>query len=131
VDNAPVFKTWKFTAFITSKETIEKRINKLDQPFIVQDINLKEDKLKSIPITLKKYVKKQTIHIHLKNHTICCSTKTLHQSIFFILEKLPRNTILFENIYLVQLPQRPGEQKVLIRLFELQEYLNSFNLKQK
>jgi ribosome-associated translation inhibitor RaiA len=131
VDNAPVIKTWKFTAFITSKETIEKRINKLDQPFIVQDINLKEDKLKSIPITLKKYGKKQTIHIHLKNHTIRCSNKILYQAILTIVEKISRNTILFENIYLVQLPQRPGEQKVLIRLFELQEYVNSFNLKQK
>jgi hypothetical protein len=131
VDNAPFLKTWKFTAFIDSKETIEKRMNKLDTPFIIQDINLKEDQVKFIIINLEKYGKKQTIHIHLKYHTIHCSNKTLDQSIFIILEKKLRNTILFENIYLVQLPQRPGEQKALISLFELQEYVNSLNLIQK
>ena len=131
VDNAPVIKTWKFTAFINSKETIEKRINKLDHPFIIHDINLKEDQLKFIPINLEQYDRKRTIHIHLKYHTIHCSNKTLYQAIYFIVEKISRNTILFENIYLVQLPQRLGEQKVLIRLFELQKYLNSFNLNQK
>lgn len=87
VDNAPILKTWKFTAFITSKETIEKRMNKLDTPFIIQDINLKEDQVKLIPINLENYSKKQTIHIHLKNHTIRCSNKTLDQAIYFILEK--------------------------------------------
>jgi hypothetical protein len=58
VDNAPVLKTRKFTAFIDSKETIEKRINKLENPFIIQDINLKEEKLKFIPISLEEYGKK-------------------------------------------------------------------------
>lgn len=129
VDNAPLLKTWKFTAFIDSKETIEKRIKKLDTPFIIQDINLKEDQVKFITINLENYGKKQTIYIHLKNHTIHCSNKTLDQAIYFIVEKKLRNTILPENIHLVQLPQRPGKQKVLIRLFELQEYVNSFNLK--
>ncbi|EIA08713.1 hypothetical protein [Flavobacterium frigoris] len=43
MDNAPVLKTWKFTASIDSKETIEKRINKLEHPLIIQDINLKQD----------------------------------------------------------------------------------------
>jgi hypothetical protein len=88
VDNAPVLKTWKFTAFIDSKETIEKRINKLDHPFIIQEINLKHDQVKFIPITLEKYGKKQTIHIHLKDYAIRCSNRTLHQAIFIILEKL-------------------------------------------
>jgi hypothetical protein len=131
VDNAPVLKTWKFTAFIDSKETIEKRINKLDSPFIIQDINFKEDQVQFIPIKLEKYSEKQTIHIHLKNHTIRCSNKTLDQAIYFVLEKLSVNPILFKDIHLLQLPQRLGKQKVLIRLFELQEYVNSFNLKQK
>jgi hypothetical protein len=85
VDNAPVLKTWKFTAFIDSKETIEKRIYKLDSPFVIKDINLKEDQATFIPITLEQYGKKQTVYIHLKNHTIRCSNKTLKQSLFFIL----------------------------------------------
>jgi hypothetical protein len=43
---------------IDSKETTEKRINKLENPFIIQDINLKEEKLKFIPISLEEYGKK-------------------------------------------------------------------------
>jgi hypothetical protein len=50
VDNAPILKTWKFTALIDSKETIEKKINKLDHHFIIKDLNLKEDQVKLIPI---------------------------------------------------------------------------------
>jgi hypothetical protein len=130
MDNAPVLKTWKFTAYITSKETIKKRINKLDQPFIMQDINLKEDPVKFIPINIGQYGKKQTIQIHLKNHTIRCSNKTLDQAIYFILEKLSVNPILFEPIHLLQLPQCHGQQTVLIHLYEIQAYLDNFNLQQ-
>jgi hypothetical protein len=119
VDNAPVLKTWKLTAFIDSNETIEKRISKLNQPFIIQDINLKEDQVKFIPINLEKYGKKQTIHIHLKNYTIRCSNKSLYRAIFIILEKLSGNTILFETIHLLQLPQSPRQETVLIHLYEL------------
>jgi hypothetical protein len=107
VDNAPVLKTWKFTAFTDSTETIKKRINKLDHYFIIQDINLKEDQVQFIPINLEEYGEKQTIHIHLKNHAILCNNKTLHQAIFVILEKLSLSPILFETIDLLQLPQRP------------------------
>ncbi|WP_369765323.1 hypothetical protein [Flavobacterium sp. WC2429] len=130
IDNAPVLKTWKFTAFIDSKETIEKRINKLDTPFIIQDINLKQDQVKFIPITLEEYGEKQTIHIHLKNHTIHCSNKTLHQAIFIILEKIPVSPILFETFHLLQLPQSTRQQTVLIHLYEIQAYLDNFNLQQ-
>jgi hypothetical protein len=131
VDNAPVMKTWKFTALVDSKETIEKRINKLDQQFIIQDINLKEDKVQFISINLRQYGKKQTIQIHLKSHTIRCTNKTLHQAIFIILEKISRNNILFENIHLVQLPQSSGQEIVLIHLNEFQLHLDDFNLQQK
>jgi hypothetical protein len=127
VDNAPVLKTWKFTAFIDSKETIEKRINKLDSPFIIKDINLKENQVQFIPINLERDSKKQTIQIHLKNHNICCSNKTLIQAIFFILEKLSVSPLLFETILLLQLPQSTGQKTDLIHLHEFQVYLDNFN----
>ncbi|WP_367769083.1 hypothetical protein AB3G33_10495 [Flavobacterium sp. WC2421] len=129
-DNAPVLKTWRFTAFIDSKETIEKRINKLDTPFIIQDINLKEYQVKFIPINLEEHGKKQTIHIHLKNNTILCSNKTLDQAIFFILEKFSLSPILFDPLHLLQLSQSFEQEMVLIHLHEMQEVLDSFNLKQ-
>jgi hypothetical protein len=129
VDNAPVLKTWKFTAFIDSKETIEKRINKLDSPFIIKDINLKENQVQFIPINLERDSKKQTIQIHLKNYTIYCSNKTLIQAIFFILEKLSVNTVLYGPIHLVQLSQCHEQEVVLIHLQDLQEYPGRYNLK--
>ncbi|MEZ7506054.1 hypothetical protein [Flavobacterium sp. Arc2] len=127
VDNAPVVKTWKFTAFIDSKETIEKSINKLDSPFIIKDINLKENQAKFITINLKNYGEKQTIHIHLKNHTIHCSNKTIYHALLIVLEKISVNTILFETIHLVQLPQSTGQKTDLIHLHEFQVYLDNFN----
>jgi hypothetical protein len=129
VDNAPVLKTWKFTAFIDSKEKIEKRINKLDHHFIIQDINLKRNQVQFIPINLEQDSKKQTIQIHLKNYTIYCSNKTLDQAIYFIVEKILRNTILFENIHLVQLSQCQEQEVELIHLQDLREYLGRVNLK--
>ncbi|MBP2281711.1 hypothetical protein H4V97_000029 [Flavobacterium sp. CG_23.5] len=130
VDNAPVLKTWKFTAFIDSKETIEKRINKLDHPFIIQEINLKEDQVKFITINVENYGKKQTIHIHLKNHIIRCSNKTLQQAIFISLEKFSGNTIFFKNIHLVQLAQSNCKKNEIVHFHEFQEYLNYFNYNQ-
>ena len=58
IDNAPVLKDWKFTTLLKSNETIEKRLNKLDQPYVIQDINLKIDKVQHIPINLASYSKK-------------------------------------------------------------------------
>jgi hypothetical protein len=46
VDNACI-KTWKFTAFIDSKETLKKD-KQTDHHFIIHDINLKEDQVKFI-----------------------------------------------------------------------------------
>jgi hypothetical protein len=129
VDNAPISKTWKFTALIDSKETIEKRINKLDHHFIIKDIILKEDQVKFIPITLEQYSKKQTIHIHLKNHTIRCSNKNLKQSIFIILNLFSANIFPNETIHLIQLSECHEQGIVLIHLHKSQEYLDKFNLK--
>jgi hypothetical protein len=129
VDNAPVLKTWKFTAFIDSKESIERRINKLDSPFIIKDINLKENQVQFIPINLEQDSKKQTIQIHLKNYTIYCSNKTMDKAIFHLLEKMSVNTVLGAKLHLLQLPQRPRQEVVLIHLQDLQEYLGKYNLK--
>jgi hypothetical protein len=129
VDNAPVVKTWKFTAFIDSKAIIEKRINKLDSPFIIKDINLKENQVQFIPITLEENGEKQTIHIHLKNHTIRCSNKNLKQSIFIILNLFSAYIFPNETIHLIQLSECHEQGIVLIHLHKSQEYLDKFNLK--
>jgi hypothetical protein len=129
VDNAPVLKTWKFTAFIDSKETIEKRINKLDHHFIIQDINLKENQVNFIPINLEQDSKKQTIQIHLKNYTIYCSNKTMDEAVFHLLEKLSVNLILFKEIQLLHIAQSNSHKTEIVHLHEFQEYFNYQQIK--
>lgn len=131
VDNAPILKTWKFTAFITTNETIEKRLNRLDQHYIIHDIKMKEDLSEYIPINLESFSIKQTIHIHLKNYTIRCNNNTIRQSIYYILEEILVNTILYENISFVQLAQTDEQEILIIHLYELQRYLDNYNFKQK
>ena len=128
VDSAPILKTWKFTAFITTNETIEKRLNRLDQHYIIHDIKLKEDLSEYIPINLENHFKKQTIHIHLKNYTIHCSNKTLPQTIYFILEETFGGIFLYETINFVQLAQSAEQEILIIHLYELQVYLHRYNL---
>ncbi|CAM4042224.1 hypothetical protein FLSI110296_10615 [Flavobacterium sinopsychrotolerans] len=130
VDSAPILKTWKFTAFITTNETIEKRLNILDQHYIIHDIKMKDDLSKHIPINPESYAIKQTIHIHLKNYTIHCSNKTLQQTIFFILEEILGGIFLYETIHFVQLTESIEQEILIIHLYELQVYLHGYSLKQ-
>ena len=42
VDNAPVLKSWKFTAFIQPTTEIDKIIEGLDEPYIFQEVVLNQ-----------------------------------------------------------------------------------------
>ncbi|RKS14305.1 hypothetical protein [Flavobacterium sp. 120] len=130
VDSAPILKGWKFTAFITTDETIEKRLNRLDQHYIIHDIKLKEDLSEYIPINLESCPTIQTIHIHLKNYTIRCSNKTIWQSIYYIFEEILGDLFLYETIHFVQETQTIEQEILLINLYELQRYNDNFNIKQ-
>ncbi len=129
VDSAPILQTWKFTAFITTNETIEKRLNGLDQHYIIHDFKMIEDLSEHIPINLESYSIKQTIHIHLQNYTIRCSNNTIRQSIYYILEEILVTSTLYENISFVQLVQSVEQKIPLIHLYELQRYLDNYNYK--
>jgi hypothetical protein len=133
VDSAPILKTWKFKAFISTNETIEKRLNKLDLHYIIPEIKLKDNLSEYIPINLENQSKKQTIHIHLKNYAIRCSNKTFKQAIYYILVEILVTTILYENISFVQLAYPSdseqtkyiqGNNKELIYLYEFQIFIN-------
>nr|WP_315207497.1 hypothetical protein [uncultured Flavobacterium sp.] len=128
-DSAPILKTWKFKALIISTESIEKRLTRLDQPYIIQDINLKQDKSEYILINLESCPTTQTIQIHLKNYTIRCSNNTIRQSIYYILEEILGSIFLYETIHFVQLAQSAKQKIPLIHLYELQKYLDNYNFK--
>ena len=126
VDNAPVLKSWKFTAFIQPTAEIDKIINGLDEPYIFQDVVLKISDLKFKPLQYNENNEKMDIIIFLKNYNLFCDTKTVRQAIYIILQDLLGEKIVYQKISLVQLAQMPQKNEELIEFYELQHYLDTF-----
>jgi hypothetical protein len=125
VDNAPLLKSWKFTAFIQPTTEIDKMMKGLDEPYIFQDITLKISELKFKPILYNENIEKMDIMIFLKNYNLLCDTKTLKQAIYVILQELLGEERLYQKISLVQLAQTTNKEEDLIQLYELQWYLDA------
>ncbi|SEB06677.1 hypothetical protein SAMN05443667_11931 [Flavobacterium gillisiae] len=125
VDNAPLLKSWKFTAFIQPTTEIDKMMKGLDEPYIFHDITLKISELKFKPILYDENIEKMDIMIFLKNYNLLCDTKTLKQAIYIILQELLGEERLYQKISLVQLAQTTNKEKDLIQLYELQWYLDA------
>ncbi|SHM54622.1 hypothetical protein [Flavobacterium xanthum] len=126
VDNAPLLKSWKFTAFIQVTVEINKIMDGLDQPYIFQDITLKISELKFKLLKYNEHCGKLDIIIFLKNYNVLCDTKTATQAIYIILQELLGEKSLFQNINFIQLAQLPKNEEALIHLYELQYYLDTF-----
>jgi hypothetical protein len=122
IDNAPILKHWKLTAFIQPSHRIEQCINKMDADYIFQDIILKTDELKFLTIEYKQSSEKIDMIISLKNHQLLCNTKTLNQAFYIIMQ----NISLQQKISFVQLAQTPQNSTFLIHLKEFQTYFNKF-----
>ncbi|EIA08624.1 hypothetical protein [Flavobacterium frigoris] len=135
VDNAPLLRKWKFTAFLQSTEKINRIINGLDQPYIIQELNLQSNESKFLPIDYNPITAKIDIIIFLKDYNLYCDTKTLKQAIFIILHNIAGKNILSQNISLIQLPyssngkppNKFSDNEELIHLFELEYYLDKYN----
>lgn len=128
IDNAPVVRTWKFTAFIKPIQANEKATSHLDKPCIIQDISLKSDELKFTPLNQDNKAKKSDIIIYMKNNQIHCNNESLNQAIFIILQDLLGKNIPYQKINLVQLANLPDtEEENLIHLYDLQLYIDNYN----
>jgi hypothetical protein len=127
IDNAPILKNWKFTAFIQPVEDIEKVMDGLDKPYIFQDINLKASELKFRTINYDVNSKKLDIVIYFKQFSILCNSKSLNQVIFIILQELLGEKSLYQNINLIHLAQMPDNEDDLIYLYDLQSYIDTFH----
>jgi hypothetical protein len=125
VDNAPLLKSWKFTAFIQPTTEIDKMMKGLDEPYIFQDITLKISELKFKPLLYNENIEKLDIIIFLKNYNLLCDTKTLKQTIYIILQELLGEKVLSQKISLVQLAETTNKEADLIQLYELQLYLDT------
>lgn len=119
IDNAPQLRNWKFTPFIQPTERIDYVINQLDKPFIFNEMTLKETEkhFQSLDDDLKA-TKIDTI-IFLKNYNWFCNIKILRQTIFIILQNVPGENVLFQNIHLVQLSNQTEPITGVIHLYEL------------
>jgi hypothetical protein len=127
INNAPVLRHWKFTAFIQSTTNIDEIIKGLDQPYIFQEITLKTSEIKFLPLNYDNKIKKLDIIIYLKNYKIHCNTKMLQQAIYIILQDLLGEKSLHQNINFVQLTKLPNSTEELIELYELQFYIDTIN----
>jgi len=127
INNAPVLKHWKFTAFIQPIANINEIINGLDEPYIFQEITLKTSEIKFLPLNYDDKIKKLDIIIYLKNYKIHCNTKILQQAIYIILQDLLGEKVLYQNINFVQLAQMTNNNNELIELYDLQLYIDEVN----
>jgi hypothetical protein len=127
INNAPVLRHWKFTAFIQSTENIDKILVGLDDPYIFQEITLKTCEIKFLPLNYDDKIKKLNIIIYLKNYKIHCDTKILQHAIYIILQDLLGEKSKHQNINFVQLAYLPYNTEELIELYELQYYIDEVN----
>lgn len=127
INNAPVLRHWKFTAFIRSTENIDKIIESLDEPYIMQEITIKTNKINFLPLNYHDKIKKIEVIVYLKNYKIHCNTKILKQAIFIILQEVLGEKSLHHNINFVQLAQLRNSNEELIELYELHYYIDEIN----
>jgi len=127
INNAPVLKHWKFTAFIQPTANIDEIINGLDEPYVFQEITIKTSEIKFLPLHYDAKIKKLDIIIYLKNYTTNCNTKTWQQIIYIILQDVLGEIALYQSINFVQLAQLSNVSEDLIELYELQFYIDSIN----
>jgi len=127
IDNAPVLKNWKFTAFIKPTKAIEKATSHLNQPCMIQNIIVKSDDLKFLPLNQDATTPKQEMVINMKNNHVLCYNESLNQAIFIILQDLLGKNIPFQQFNLVQLAKLPDiAEENLIHLCDLQLYIDSY-----
>lgn len=126
IDHAPSLRTWKFIAFIQPMEDIDRIIEKLDSPYIFKDITIKASEIMFLPLNCDENFKKLDIIVYLKNYNIQCDTKNWKQALYFIMQNIFGEKLIYENINFVQLAQLPDNNHDLIYLYDLQSYLDTF-----
>ncbi|WP_264558361.1 hypothetical protein [Flavobacterium sp. N2270] len=127
INNAPVLRNWRFIVFIQLTEKIDKIIERLDDHYVIQELTIKTNQVKFLPLDYDVNSKELDIIIYLKNYYIRCNTKTFKQIIYIILKDLLGEKSICEKINFVQLAKMPNQIEELIELYEFQYYLDNIN----
>ena len=112
-------------------ERIDEIMMGLDEPYIFHEMTLKASELTFLPLKYHEVTHKVDIVVFLKSYNLYCDTKTLQQAIFIIMQDIVGEKSLFQNINFVQLALVPDNKNGLVHLYELQRYLDIYNLNQK
>lgn len=124
---APKLKNWDIKAFMQPRIEYEKMKQGLDEPYIFCDLVLKSSELKFTPLNYDNQRKKLDIVVYLKNYTIYCDNQILLEAVFMILYDLLGEKSMVEDLNFVQLGQMPEDENRLVKLYELQEYIDTIN----
>lgn len=129
VKAAPKLKNWDIKAFVQPSSKIVKMKQGLDEPYIFCDLVLKGSELKFALINPGDQKKKLDIVVYLKDYTIYCDNNILLEAVFMILYDLLGEISMVEDLNFVQLGQMPDDDSNLIKLHELQAYIDQANKK--
>lgn len=127
-DQAPELPNWIFQAFIQPSEIIEKFKQGLDEYFVFQDFSLKVSEVYFSILDYNTTKRKINIVVYINNYNYHFENEFLEEAIYIILEDVAAEKTTKNNITLVQLAQLPNQPQNLIKLYELQTYIDLFNL---
>lgn len=131
VKSAPKIKNWEVKAFLQPSTKIEKMKQGLDEPYIFCDLVLKTSELKFAPLNPDERKQKLDIVVYLKDYTIYCDNKILLEAVFIIMQDLLGEKSMYENLNFVQLGQLPTDNMNLVKLYDLQFYIDEINKTKK
>lgn len=129
--NAPNFIHWEVESFIKPAEDIEKFKQGLDDAYIFPDFELKTSEAYFSILDYNIEKKKLNLIVYLKNYRFHFDNSFLEEAVYIMIEDLVGEMAVKKHISFVQLAQLSDNPRNLIRLYELQEYIDLINFKRK
>jgi hypothetical protein len=129
--NAPSFLNWEVQSFIKPTEDIEQFKQGLDDAYIFPDFELKTSEVYFSILDYNIEKKKLNLIVYLKNYRFHFDNSFLQEAVYIMLEDLVGEMAVKKHISFVQLAQLSENPKNLIRLYELEEYIEKLTFMNK
>lgn len=128
---APTFLNWQVESFIKPVEDIEQFKQGLDEAYIFPDFELKTSEAYFSILDYDVDKKKLNLIVYLKNYCFHFDNSFLQEAVYIMIEDLVGEMAVKKHISFVQLAQLSDNPRSLIRLYELQEYIEKLSLLNK